>query len=140
MLIGGQPDLRLAAAWALGRIGDPAAIAPLQWTFTAGEPLLQLRSARALAALGDDSIAPELSRRATGAEGDGAIRRAYVDALESLESRRRRPELALQEQLRDLRRSSNPRRLVAALWKGDFVVRYEAIVLASQASRSSWDD
>lgn len=128
-LIGGQPDLSLASAWALGRIGDPTAIAPLRWTFTSGQRLLQLRSARALAALGETSIAAELRRRASD-EAEAPLRRAYESTLESLQSRRR-PGQSLQQQLKGLRRAHGTGRLLATLREGDFNLRYEAIVLAS---------
>ncbi|MAE63986.1 MAG: hypothetical protein CMJ18_06900, partial [Phycisphaeraceae bacterium] len=63
VLDGDEPDLSIAAAWALGRIGDPRAIAPLRRQLTSGYPLLAARSGRALAQLGDRESEPLLLAR-----------------------------------------------------------------------------
>ena len=51
--VSANSDLSIAAAWALGRIGDKKASEPLREALASKYPLLQARSARALAALGD---------------------------------------------------------------------------------------
>ncbi len=53
ILGGNDAELSLAAAWALGRLGDQSAILGLRETLLSEYPLLRARSARALATLGD---------------------------------------------------------------------------------------
>ena len=123
LLVGGPPDLAIEAAWALGRIGDPAAIAPLRWVLAAGQPpLLQLRAARALSALGDAELPAELARRL--AEGEPSLRRAYA-ALAAPPPRAQR-----EHRLRELRRRWGGKALLAGLADPDFEVRLEAMLLA----------
>ena len=61
--VGANSDLSIAAAWALGRIGDKRATEPLRKALLSKYPLLQARSARALAALGDVQAIPLLIDR-----------------------------------------------------------------------------
>jgi len=61
--VGANSDLSIAAAWALGRIGDKRATKPLRKALLSKYPLLQARSARALAALGDVQAIPLLIDR-----------------------------------------------------------------------------
>ena len=126
-LISGQPELSIEAAWALGRIGDPAVAAPLRWTFSSPSPLLALRSARALAALGDESIIPALQGR-IAAEPDLAIRQAYASTLASMGKAAQK---GLVQRRGKLRHWLTVKRLLAALADPDFNVRYEAIILTS---------
>ncbi|RPI60946.1 MAG: MFS transporter, partial [Planctomycetaceae bacterium] len=127
-LIGGQADLSMTAAWALGRIGDHTAIAPLRWTLANGSPLLQLRSARALVAMGDASIKPELLRRA--GEGEPALRPAYESTLRSLEKLGGSAD-AHKTRLKIFRSRPGVAKLLKMLGEDDFNIQYEAIVLAS---------
>ena len=80
LLNGAEPDLAIPAAWALGRLGDRRAAAPLRDALTRGYPLLAARAARALGALGDrQSVALLLARLRD--ELDDGIRIAYAAAL-----------------------------------------------------------
>ena len=83
ILAGDEPDLSIAAAWALGRMGSRDAILPLRETFLSGYPLLRARSARALAALGDTAIAPKLLEFFREETDDG-LRMAYASAMGGL--------------------------------------------------------
>jgi len=129
VLMGGQPDLSAAAAWALARIGDPSAVPALRWMLSSPYPLLRLRSARALATFGDRSALPELERIA-GQETDPGMASGLAEALACLRGGYDRA--ALQARLKKLRRTWRPAGLLAALDDDDFNVRYEAIVLLSQ--------
>jgi HEAT repeat protein len=129
-LIGGQPELSIEAAWALGRIGGRSALGPLRWTFSSGGPLLQLRSARALASLGDQSIVPELKRR-IDSEPDLALRRAYASTLQLLTKRGPGARADFDARLKELRRKPTVKRLLGALADPDFDVQYEAVILTS---------
>ncbi|MDO9464348.1 MAG: MFS transporter [bacterium] len=83
VLSGDNPDLSIAAAWALGRIGDKTAIEPLHKTLVSGYPLLQARSARALATLDDAQAIPLLLERFKN-EPNCGLRIAYASALGTL--------------------------------------------------------
>ena len=82
-LSGDEPDLSIAAVWALGRMGGPEAIPVLREAFFSGYPLLRARSARALAMLGDTTIIPRL-RELFNEEADVGLRLAYASALGGL--------------------------------------------------------
>jgi len=80
ILHGDEPDLSVAAAWALGRMGDRNAIPALRAGLESGFPLLRARCARALASLGDtESIPTILGRLRTTT--DVGERVAYAAAL-----------------------------------------------------------
>jgi len=81
LVLGGkEPDLAIAAAWALGRIGDKSAVLPLRETLLSDYSLLRARSARALATLGDVESIPFLLREFR-CETDDGVRLAYASAL-----------------------------------------------------------
>ena len=101
ILQGPEPDLSIAAAWALGRLGDRRAIAPLREQLTCDYPLLAARSARALAMLGDQESLYVLLARLRD-ELDTGIRCAYASALGALHS-----PAALHELLAFLREESS---------------------------------
>ena len=83
VLNGKSPALGVVAAWALGRIGDPAAVAPLRDNLQARYRSVQAHSARSLATLGDHSVAPLLLQRLDEEEDEG-LRLAYASALGKL--------------------------------------------------------
>ncbi len=80
-------DVSVEAAWALSRIGDPAAVEPLIQTLRGGAPLLAARSARALAALGDARMVGEMLHRLTSPISPH-LRIAYASALGQLRVRK----------------------------------------------------
>lgn len=143
-LISGQPDLSVAAAWALARTGDESAMPMLRWTLHSPYPLLRVRSARALADLGDASAAADV-RRLMAEEGDGPIKASYADALRMLEARGmgvpRRDAHATyaadgagaSSLLGRLRKTASPSPVdvLAALASGRFDVQLEAVMLVS---------
>jgi hypothetical protein len=77
-----EPDLSIAATWALGRIkaSRGKATGPLREALDSDYPLLQARSARELANLGDAEIIPKLLDRFRN-EQDYALRVAFGSAL-----------------------------------------------------------
>ncbi len=75
-----EPDLSVAAGWALGRIGDRSAIPALREMLVSEYALLRSRSARSLANLGDAASVP-LLLQAFGKESHDGIRVAYASAL-----------------------------------------------------------
>ena len=75
-----EPDLSMAAVWALGRIHATEAIPALREALDSDYPLLQARSARELANLGDAEIAPKLLAKLR-TEPDQSLRVAYASAL-----------------------------------------------------------
>ncbi len=83
VLRGQEPDLSVAAGWALGRLGDPRAIPALQETMQSEYALLRSRAARSLAILGDQASAPAMLQ-AMRVEQHDAIKVAYATALGSL--------------------------------------------------------
>jgi len=85
VLGGGEPDLSVAAAWALGRLGDRSAIVPLRETLLSEYPLLRARSARALATLGDRDSAGFILDQFR-AESDVGVKVAYAAALGMLKA------------------------------------------------------
>lgn len=84
-LEGEEPDLAVAAAWALGRLGDARAIPGLRRALKSGFPLLESRCARALGVLGDRDSIPFLLERFRGEAEDGR-RIAYAAALGALQA------------------------------------------------------
>ncbi|MFA5865295.1 MAG: MFS transporter [Phycisphaerae bacterium] len=86
VLVGNEPDLSVAAAWALGKLGDKSAILPLRETMLSEFSLLQAHSTRALAKLGDkDSIPNFMEKLRT--EPNDKLRLAYAAALGMLRAR-----------------------------------------------------
>ncbi len=78
-----EPDLSVAAGWALGRLGDRRAIPALRETLHSEYALLRSRAARSLANLGDRASASAIMD-AMRRERHDAIRVAYATALGSL--------------------------------------------------------
>ena len=85
VLEGDEPELSVAAAWALGRIGDKRALPPLRDALVSGYPMLRARSARALANLADADSIPRLLDCFRN-ESDDCLRVAYASALGQLRS------------------------------------------------------
>lgn len=79
----GDPDLRSAAAWALGRMGSAEAAPALRETLKAPYSILRARAARALGTLGDQASGDALMECFRG-EGDPQIRVAFISALAAL--------------------------------------------------------
>ncbi|MFH1475928.1 MAG: MFS transporter [Verrucomicrobiota bacterium] len=75
-----EPDLSVAAGWALGRIGDTRALSALRQALHSEYALLRSRSARSLANLGDSASAPLLCELLKS-EKHNNIRVAYAAAL-----------------------------------------------------------
>jgi len=78
-----SPALSVVAAWALGRIGDRAALEPLRAGLDARYRSVQAYSARALGTLGDQETVPQLLAR-LAAEEDEGVSLAYASALGKL--------------------------------------------------------
>jgi HEAT repeat protein len=72
-------DLRLAAAWALGRIGAPNAVLGLLRALKDGEDLMRWAAARALGEIGDEAASRPLLRALE--DPNGAVR---IEAASSL--------------------------------------------------------
>ena len=87
-----EPDLALAAVWALGRIGDGQAVERLRGLLLGNYPLMAARSARSLAQLGDSEVIPLLTARLRDELDDG-LRIAYASALGSLRCTDALPEI-----------------------------------------------
>jgi HEAT repeat protein/MFS family permease len=83
VLAAGEPELAMASAWALGRLGDPRGMAPLRVALVSGYPSLRAQAARSLATLGDMQIAEPLLR-SFREESDKGVRLAYASALGKL--------------------------------------------------------
>ncbi len=83
ILEGTELALTVVAAWALGRIGDPAAIPALRRALDSDYRSVRAHSARALGALGDREIAPLLLERLLHEEDKG-LQMAYASALGNL--------------------------------------------------------
>jgi MFS family permease len=77
---GRSPALSVVAVWALGRIGDKAALEPLRTGLNSGYRSVRAYSARALGTLGDAEVAPELLARLQ-VEEDDDLGVAYASAL-----------------------------------------------------------
>ena len=85
VLRGGEPDMSIAAAWALGRLEDQAAIEPLRDALESEYPLLRARAARALGTIGDTATENRLLA-CFHEEPDPGIKLAYASALGALNS------------------------------------------------------
>jgi hypothetical protein len=83
VLAAGGPDLAPAAAWALGRIGDPEAGPALRAALTSDSEPLQVHAARALGQVNDQASLPLLLSRVRKS-GSTAVRRACASALGQL--------------------------------------------------------
>jgi HEAT repeat protein/MFS-type transporter involved in bile tolerance (Atg22 family) len=86
VVLHGEPDLGIEAAWAMARMGGPAAIGPLRKAMDSGYLLLRVRAARGLARLQDRGIVPEVRRR-LAEETDASIAAAYAAVLGELRIR-----------------------------------------------------
>ena len=80
---GPEPDIAIAAVWALGRMRDRRAVEVLNDQLLSDYPLLAARSARALAQIGDQQATPNLLARFHD-ELDPGLRIAYASALGAL--------------------------------------------------------
>lgn len=83
LLVGSELALTVVAAWALGRLGDPAAAPALRSALESEYRSIRAHSARALGALGDVSVAEELLVRLRE-EPDKGLQMAYASALGNL--------------------------------------------------------
>ncbi|RIK44693.1 MAG: hypothetical protein DCC55_01640 [Chloroflexi bacterium] len=83
VLEGKSPALSVIAAWALGRIGDPAAIGALRTGLNSPYRSIQSHCVRSLATLGDQGIIPLLLKRLP-VEPDYGLQIAYASALGKL--------------------------------------------------------
>jgi hypothetical protein len=102
VLDGTELALGTAAAWALGRIGDPTAIPMLRQTLDSKYHSIRAHSARALGALQDKESIPLLLERLQN-EQDRGLQMAYSSALGNLEAEQATPLL-----LSLLRSTQNP--------------------------------
>jgi len=110
VLRSGPIELRLTAAWALGKMGAKQAVGDLRAILQEGDPLLRARAARALAMLGDVETVPFLLQVlreecdtgwSEGSNGAGSIGHseesslclAYASALGTLRSVEAIPQL-----------------------------------------------
>ena len=85
LLDGSELALTAVATWALGRMGDPQAVAPLRGALDSSYRSIRAHSARALGAMGDAEIAPVLLERLS-TEEDPGLRMAYASALGNLKT------------------------------------------------------
>jgi HEAT repeat protein/Na+/melibiose symporter-like transporter len=83
LLGGSELALSVVAAWALGRIGDDAAVEPLRQALDSRYHSIQAHSARALGALGAKECIPLLLERLP-VEPDKGLQMAYASALGQL--------------------------------------------------------
>jgi hypothetical protein len=92
VLNGTELALKVVAAWALGRIGDPAALGPLRQSLDSPWRSIRAYSARALGALRDRTVAPTLLARLE-TEEDKGLQMAYASALGNLRAEEAVPRL-----------------------------------------------
>jgi MFS family permease len=102
ILEGSEVALTVVAAWALGRLGDPAARLPLRRALDSSYRSVRAHAARALGALEDREIAPDLLARLDDEEDKG-LQMAYASALGNLHAAE-----AVASLLRLLARTENP--------------------------------
>jgi HEAT repeat protein len=102
VLNGTELALKAVAAWALGRIGDEAALEPLRAALDTPYLSIRAHAARALGALHDRATAPELLRRLV-VEQDKGLQMAYASALGNM-----RADEAVDDLLRLLHTIQNP--------------------------------
>ncbi len=86
VLQGRQPDLAVAAAWALGRLGDRRALESLRAALDGDFPMVRAAAARALGTLHDEEAAPLLLDRLRTMP-QAPLRTAYAAALGNLRYR-----------------------------------------------------
>jgi hypothetical protein len=86
LLPGTELALSVVAAWALGRLRDPSAIAALQVSLDSPYHAIRAHAARALGALGDHQSAPVFLERLRD-ETDKGLQMAYAAALGKLQVR-----------------------------------------------------
>jgi len=130
-----EPDMSIAAAWALGRLGDARAIEPLRESLESKYPLLRARAARALGSLGDAASAPILIDRLQ-TESDAGVKLAYGSALGALRHvGAMKPLLDLLDVLEDVQQRKEATLAVASIaGREDWFVR-----LARSAARNPGD-
>ena len=80
MVDGTEISLSVIAAWALGRMGDEAALPTLRAGLNSPYRSIQAHCARSLGTLGDETVAPLLLERLKR-EDDKGLRIAYASAL-----------------------------------------------------------
>jgi hypothetical protein len=85
ILTGTELALSVIAAWALGRIGDPVALAALRAGLDSPYHSIQAHCARALGTMEDRSLIPLLRERLRG-ETDKGLQMAYASALGKLKA------------------------------------------------------
>ena len=112
VLGGKEPALSVIAAWALGRMGDERALAPLRAGLHAPYRSVQAHCARALGTLGDAESLPILLERIR-TETDVGLRIAYAAALGKLEGTEAAGEIL--SHLRERQDKSARRELALAL-------------------------
>ena len=83
VLNAGELDLAPTAAWALGKLGDPAAVTDLRKCLVSEYPVMRARGARALEMLRDTDSIPYLSDSLAG-EIEPDVRLAYAATLARL--------------------------------------------------------
>jgi Na+/melibiose symporter-like transporter len=83
VLNGTELALKAVAAWALGRMGDERALAPLRVALDSPYHSIRAHAARALGALHDRSLIPELLARLE-TESDKGLQMAYASSLGNL--------------------------------------------------------
>lgn len=103
-----RPELRMAAANALRRLGDPDTLRALVAALDDPQPGVRARVARACGAVGDERAVDALAKRLN--DRDGRVRRAAADALAAIGTDR----------------ALSP--LLDAATEGDERVRYAAVV------------
>jgi len=86
MLSGTELASSVVAAWSLGRLGDPSAIAALRGSLDSSYHAIRAHAVRALGVLGDRQSAPVFLERLR-VETDKGLQMAYAAALGKLQAR-----------------------------------------------------